>query len=262
MNQLVKSPEEMANALALASQTIAQESPGQNDYLKLNKVGYWIFGQDDLEVTEDALWGINTHSFSMGYICWKADNTLGAPLGEKMMSIYTGAVKESDLEPIPNGKWVRQVAMQLVCLEGEDKGEQALYQSSTMGGTKAFGLLLEQIMKHLQSGKAGKKTMPVLELESDSYKNKGGIEVFFPIFTIKKWLANIGFDAVEEVEEEEEEEVVEPVKRKRAQKKRAATKPVEVVDEEEVDEEEVDEEEEKEVEPEEVQPARRRRRRK
>ncbi len=237
MNQLVKTPEEMAQALALASQTIAQESPGQNAFLKLNKVGYWIFGEDDLEVTEDALWGVNTQSFAMGYICWKTDGTLGAPLGEQMRSIYDGPIMESTLPAIDNGAWKRQVAMQVICLEGEDEGEQVLFQSSTMGGTKAFGQLLDSIMKHLQSGKAGAKTMPVLELEADSYKNKDGIEVFYPIFTIKKWAENLGFEAEAEEEIEEEEEVVEePPKRKRAAKKKAAA-PVAEEAEEEVTEE-------------------------
>ena len=256
MNAIVKSQEDQMKALAQASLTIAQESPGSNAFLKLNRVGYWIFGEDDLEVEEDSQRAVNCQSFAMGYIAWPTGG-LGAPIGEQMASIYAAPPVEGNL-PAVESRWQRQVAMQLVCLTGEDEGEQVLYQASTMGGTKAFGQLLEQIQKHLGSGKAGKNTMPVLVLESDSYKNKDGIEVNFPIFTIKKWAENLGFDAPEAEEEEEEPEVIEPPKRKRAAKKKAAAPAAE--EETVIEEDEVEEADEPEAE--EAPTTRRRRRRK
>ena len=255
MNDLVKSQAEQMKALAAATQTIQNENPGGLGFLKLNKVGYWVFGEDSLDVEEDSLWAVNPASFGMGFIAWPAKG-MGAPLDEKMASIYGPAVVESTLPPVES-KWQRQVAMMLVCLNGEDEGEQVQYKASTVGGSKAFGTLLQEVLKHLQSGKAGTKTVPVLELETDSYTHPEHGEVFTPVFTIKKWIENTGFDAPVEEEEEEPEVEAPPAKKKRATRpKKKPAPPVEEI----VEDDDEEDEPEPEPEPEATSPRRRRRR--
>ena len=235
MNNLVASQEDMVKALAAATQTIQQESPAGLSFLKLNKVGYWVYGEDLLDIEEDSLWAVNPASFGMGYIAWEDSKKIG----ESMASIYGQPVVESSLPQVAT-KWQRNVSMQLVCINGEDEGEQVQYGANSVGGVKEFGVLLQQVLKHLQSGKAGNKTVPVLELGVDSYQHDKYGEIFTPVFTMKKWIENTGFAAVadEEPEVEEEPEVVEPApKRKRAAKKKAAAAPAEVVEEEEEEEE-------------------------
>lgn len=247
MNNLVASQEDMVKALANATQTIQQENPGGMAFLKLNKVGYWVYGEDLLDIEEDSLWAVNPASFGMGYIAWENSKKIG----ESMASIYGQPVVEASLPAVAT-KWQRNVSMQLVCLNGEDEGEQVQYGANSVGGVKEFGVLLQEVLKHLQSGKAGNKTVPVLELSTDSYQHAEFGEIFTPVFTIKKWIENTGFSAAEE-EPEEEPEVETPPKRKRASKKKAAAKPAEEVI--------VDEEPEEEPEEEETKPAPRRRRR-
>jgi hypothetical protein len=250
MSALAKTQASQLAAMQAATNTIQQENPAGMGYLKLNKVGYWVFGEDELDLEEEALWIVNPDSFAMGYISWDKKTKVG----EQMASIYGPQVDINKMPDTPT-KWVRQVGMQLVCLNGEDEGEQVQYVANSYGGVKQFGILLKQVMEHMQSGKAGDKTVPVLELGSDSYDHAEWGKVYTPEFDIKKWIANTGFGAAVEEEEEEEEEEQKPPPRKRAVKpKRAAKKPVEeeVVDEvEEVDEQEEEEEE---------KPTRRRRR--
>lgn len=251
MNNLVASQEDMVKALANATQTIQQENPSGLSFLKLNKVGYWVFGEDLLDIEEDSLWAVNPASFGMGYIAWENSKKIG----ESMASIYGQAVVEAKLPPVAT-KWQRNVSMQLVCMNGEDEGEQVQYGANSVGGVKEFGALLQQVLKHLQSGKAGNKTVPVLELGVDSYTHAEYGEVFTPVFKIAKWIENTGFAAAEpEDEEEDEPEVVEPPKKKRASRKKAAPKV-----EEEVVVEDEDEEEEEEVADDKPAPRRRRRR--
>ena len=252
MNAITKTNEAMLAALAGATQTIQMENPGGMQYLKLNKVGYWVFGEDLLDIEEDSLWAVNPASFQMGFVAWHKSKKVG----EQMASIYGQGVVEANL-PAVESSWQRQVSMQLVCVSGDDEGEQVQYTASSVGGSKAFGSLLQAVMKHLQSGKAGDKNVPVLSLSSDSYPHPDYGTVYTPEFTVEKWIANEGFAAPAAEEEEEVEEEVEEAPKKAPPRKRAKRPAKKAVEEEVIeDEEEEEEEPEAPADP----PARRRRR--
>ena len=258
MNAITKTNEAMLAALAGATQTIQMENPGGMSYLKLNKVGYWVFGEDLLDVEEDSQWAVNPASFQMGFVAWHKSKKVG----EQMASIYGAGVVEANL-PAVESSWQRQVSMQLVCISGEDEGEQVQYTASSVGGSKAFGGLLQAVMKHLQGGKAGAKTVPVISLSSDSYPHPDYGTVYTPEFTVEKWIANDGFaapagedeDGTDETEEELDEVEAPP---KKAPPRKRAKRPAKKAVEEEVIEDEDEEEEEPEAPA--APPARRRRR--
>jgi len=197
------------------------DDSGGMSYLKLSKAGFWVYGSDDMEVEDESLWAVNPNSFATGYIAWgDASNVLG----EEMRSVIDDPILLSDL-PDVGAKWAQQVAMQLVCVSGEDTGEQVLYKSSSHGGRKRYNEFLQQVIAQLTSGVSGEAIVPVILLESDSYKHKKYGTIYQPVFSIQKWVTmDDGFSDAATAEPVAEEPVAEPepAKKPRSRRKRRA----------------------------------------
>ena len=218
-------PTNISNLTTAIDKVLSRPDMQQMDgraYLKLDRSGFWIYGQDSVEVEEGSLWAVNPGSFALGYIAWSDS---GSPLGEEMAPITNDPIVEADL-PNVGAKWEQQIAMQLTCVSGEDKGTEVIYKASSKGGRQGFNDLLRAVMSTLQANQGTDKVIPIVELLTSSYQHpkKSYGTIHKPVFQIKRWEAmSTTLDTVEEpVKEEPVEEPVkeEPVKEEPTSKRR------------------------------------------
>ena len=170
-------------ALANASQQI--QVSGGIPFLKMAKQdGAWIYGAKDTEVEEGALWAINPLSLKVGFVCWNPKG--GAPLGKQMVSIFQTPLNIADL-PNLGASWDDNISLEMMCINGEDKGTTVEYTANSYGGKKAFATLVAAIQRQLDADP--KNLVPVVELTNESYKSPQYGVIYNPIFDIKKWIA-------------------------------------------------------------------------
>ncbi len=216
-------PSELAKSLTAAKSRISRDA-GDNPFLRLIKSGEWVYGADDVEVQEGSLWVINSASLSEGFAAWgKGGSGLQ---GEEMVPMTGTPVVLTDL-PDVGAQWKKQIGFMLYCLNGDDKGTQVLYKTTSVGGLKAANQLIQNIVDQIKS--APEAILPIVALETDSYKHKEYGKIYTPIFEVKDWT---GFDAIESevaeeietAEEVEAEEVEEepPAPKAKATKRRRA----------------------------------------
>ena len=182
-----------AQSLSQALRSIeADVGPVGSVILKMDKTGHWVYGADQTEVEKETLWAINPYSFVHGYIAWGT----GEVLAEKMVPISEPL---PDLDPPPAGAqagWQRQVGMSLKCMSGEDKGMEARYAVTSVGGKHSMHALAIKIAE--QFDKDQTKPVAVVKLGSDHYAHKSYGRVYTPTFDIVEF---IGMDGEEDVSE-------------------------------------------------------------
>ena len=182
--------------LSTALRALEQDVPAAGvAILKMDKTGHWVFGADQTEVEDDATWAINPFSFVHGFIAWGD----GEVLGEKMVSV-SSPLPELEVAP-PNAKrgWETQVGMSLKCLSGEDKGLEARFSTTSVGGKRAVQALAVAIATQVDADQT--KPVPVITLGKEHYQHKSYGRIFTPIFDIKEWASMDGSVAEAEVEE-------------------------------------------------------------
>jgi hypothetical protein len=158
----------------------------------MDKTGHWVYGADQTEVEKETLWAINPYSFVHGYIAWG----VGEVLAEKMVPISDPL---PELAPPPSGAqagWQPQVGMALKCLSGEDKGMEARYAVTSVGGKRAMHDLAIKIAEQVDSDQT--KPVAVVKLGSEHYAHKSYGRVYTPTFDIVEF---IGMDGEEDVSE-------------------------------------------------------------
>ena len=182
--------------LSTALRALEQDVPAAGvAILKMDKTGHWVFGADQTEVEDDATWAINPFSFVHGFIAWGD----GEVLGEKMVSV-SSPLPELEVAP-PNAKrgWETQVGMSLKCLSGEDKGLEARFSTTSVGGKRAVQALAVAIATQVDKDQT--KPVPVITLGKEHYQHKSYGRIFTPIFDIKEWASMDGSVAEAEAEE-------------------------------------------------------------
>jgi len=159
--------------------------------LKMDKTGHWVFGADQTEIDDDSTWAINPFSFVHGYIAWGE----GEVLGEKMVPV-SDPLPEMDTPP-PGAKrgWEMQVGMSLKCMSGEDKGMEARYTVTSVGGKRAVQKLALEIAGQVEKDQT--KPVPVVRLKKDHYTHKSYGRIFTPVFEITNWIDLEGNAAAE-----------------------------------------------------------------
>ena len=175
--------------------------------LKMDKTGTWVFGADQTEVEDDSTWAVNPFSFVHGFIAWGD----GEVLGEKMVPV-TQPLPELEAAP-PNAKkgWETQVGLSLKCLTGEDKGIEARFTTTSVGGKRAVQALAVQIAEQVARDQS--KPVPVVHLKKDHYNHKKYGKIFTPLFDLVEW---IGMDGSADADAEKlEAPAEEPVRRRR-----------------------------------------------
>lgn len=162
--------------------------------LRMGKDGLWVYGVDNVDLTEDALFAANPLDIKHGFVCWtnypasaKKKNKLK---GEVYVGMAAAPIDPSTLQEHLDDdgnvcEWKPAAVVQMVCVQGEDTGVQVVYKPSSLGGTNFVDKLLAAIGAQLDEG--SDKVVPHLELISDSYNHTTYGKVYTPDFVIKGW---------------------------------------------------------------------------
>ena len=194
-------------SLSVALRTLEQDvGPVGTVIIKMDKTGHWVYGAEQTEVDSESTWAVNPFSFLHGFIAWGD----GEVLGEKMVSV-SQPLPELDAAP-PNAKkgWEQQVGMSLKCMSGEDKGMEARYTVTSVGGKRAVQALAVAIANQVEKDQT--KPVPVVRLKKDHYVHKSYGRIYTPEFEIQEW---VGMDA-EPADVADEAPAAEPARRRRA----------------------------------------------
>jgi hypothetical protein len=185
------------STLTTALRTLEQDvGAAGTAIIKMDKTGHWVYGADQTEVDDDSTWAVNPFSFVHGFIAWGD----GEVLGEKMVSV-TQPLPELESAP-PNAKkgWEQQVGMMIKCLSGEDKGLEARYTVTSVGGKRAIQALGVAIAEQIEKDQS--KPVPVVKLKKDHYQHKSYGRIYTPVFEILEWVSMDGEPEAEAAAEE------------------------------------------------------------
>ena len=222
MSSLPANVTSMAQALQASVSTAG--SGGSDQYMKMKRNGEWEFGVDSTVPEEDSLWAVNPTGFQHGFVAWgnaEHDNE-GSMVGEVLVPATQPMPSEADL-PNVKGKWTKGVSIHLRCTNGEDEGIQTEYKTNSVGGRKLYAKILQEVVGKITAGDAD--CVPLVSLESDSYRHAKYGEIHNPIMNIQGW-SNMDGESAEEptaaIEEEapaeepvQEEPEAKPTRRRR-----------------------------------------------
>lgn len=174
----------LIGALEDAQQATPTTSSGDFQYLKMTKMGEWVFGAEETEVASNSAFVVDPETYAQGYVAWGTEGTL---IEEIMSPAGKPPVIMADLPTLPAGvAWGVQVAFGLKCIEGAQDGLQLLYKTSSKGGREAVAELLAEIIAR---GKVGETEIcPVVYLENTNYKHKKYGKIFIPAITVDGWM--------------------------------------------------------------------------
>lgn len=186
-------------SLSTALRTISADvAPAGVVIMKMDKTGHWVFGADQTEVEDGSLWAINPYSFVHGYICWGD----GEVLGEKMVPVSQPLPELDPAPPQSKRGWEVQVGMSLKCLSGDDKGMEARYSTTSVGGKRAVQQLALVIAEQVDKDET--KPVPVVTLGKEHYTHKSYGRIYTPVFKITEWMGMEGGEpAADEASEPE-----------------------------------------------------------
>jgi len=172
------------SSLATSLRSIqADVGPAGVVILKMDKTGHWVFGADQTEVEDEATWAVNPFSFVHGFIAWGD----GEVLAEKMASV-SQPLPELDIAP-PGAKkgWETQVGMSLKCLDGEDKGMEARFTTTSVGGKRAVQALAVALAEQVEKDQT--KPVAIIKLKKDHYAHKSYGKIYTPVFSVVEWVS-------------------------------------------------------------------------
>ena len=198
------------STLSTALRTIqAEVAPSGVVILKMDKTGHWVFGADQTEIEEESEWAVNPFSFVHGFIAWGD----GEVLGEKMVSVSQPLPELETAPPGAKKGWETQVGMSLKCLSGEDKGMEARFTTTSVGGKRSVQTLAVALADQVE--KDPTKPVPVVALRKEHYQHKSYGKIYTPLFELIEW---VSMDGEEEAKPEfklEEPKAVAPGSRRR-----------------------------------------------
>jgi hypothetical protein len=179
-------------AIATAIKTVAAPAASAGSViLKMDKTGHWVYGADQTEVEPDSKWAINPFSFVHGVIAWGD----GVVLGEKMVALTDPLPEMDDAPPNAARGWERQVGFSLKCLTGEDKGLEARYSATSVGGRKGFEAIASAFANQVSQDES--KPVPVVLLKKEHYQHKSYGRIYTPVFEIVEFVSMDGESEVE-----------------------------------------------------------------
>jgi hypothetical protein len=197
-------------SLSSALRTIQTDvSDGGMVILKMDRTGHWVFGADQTEVEDDSVWAVNPFSFVHGYIAW-GDGTV---LAEKMASVADPLPETGPAPEAAKRGWEMQIGVTLACTNGEDKGMQARYSATSVGGKRAVQTLAAAIAEQVEKDQT--KPVPLVTLKKEHYQHKAYGRIYTPIFEITGWASLDSAEAPEAVEDVVDEEVAAEAPRRR-----------------------------------------------
>lgn len=174
---------------------------GGSPFLRMLQDGSWVYGAENIEVEEGSKWAINPLSIEHGWVSWTDHDKKGATneiVGEVMVPMTSPLPAQTDLRDT-GWEWSQQLKFTLLCLNGEDKGEQVEYKTTSVGGMNAMKAVIASIMKQLDID--ADRPVPCVELNTDHYQHKKYGKTYTPIFNIVEWVELS--DEAPEVEQED-----------------------------------------------------------
>ena len=196
-----------ANLPALTS-ALRNLQPASGDVgvaiVKMDKGGHWVFGADQTEIEDGSTWAVNPLSFVHGFIAWGD----GEVLGEKMVGIANPLPELDEAPPGAKKGWESQVGMSIKCVSGEDKGLEARYTVTSVGGKRAVQTLAVALADQVDKDQT--KPVAIVRLKKDHYQHKSYGKIYTPVFEIVEWMSMDG-EAPEAAPAEEA-----PARRRRA----------------------------------------------
>ena len=168
--------------------------PAGTVILKMDKTGHWVFGADQTEIEEDSTWAVNPFSFVHGFIAWGD----GEVLGEKMVPVSQPLPELDGAPPAAKKGWETQVGMSLKCLSGEDKGMEARFTTTSVGGKRSVQTLAVALADQVEKDQS--KPVPVVHLKKEHYQHKSYGRIFTPVFEVVEWLSLEGEPEPKKVE--------------------------------------------------------------
>jgi hypothetical protein len=172
--------------------------------IKMDTGGHWVFGADQTEIEEGSTWAVNPLSFVHGFIAWGD----GEVLGEKMVGIANPLPELDEAPPGAKKGWESQVGMSMKCVSGDDKGLEARYTVTSVGGKRAVQTLAVALADQVEKDQS--KPVAIVRLKKDSYQHKSYGKIYTPVFEIVEWMSMDG-EAPEAAPTEEA-----PARRRRA----------------------------------------------
>ena len=164
----------------------AEAGPAGVVILKMDKTGHWVFGADQTEVEPDTTWAVNPFSFIHGFIAWGD----GEVLAEKMASVSQPLPELDEAPPGAKKGWETQVGLSLKCISGEDKGMEARYTTTSVGGKKAVQSIAVALAEQVDKDQA--KPVAIVRLRKDHYAHKSYGKIYTPVFEVIEWVSMDG----------------------------------------------------------------------
>lgn len=194
----VEAAKKYAAAAYAAAATIAVGNDGK-PILRLTEDGDWIFGQDETALHKTDLLAINPASFKHGYIAFDdkgiAEDDEGNP-AEILLPIVQPLPYRDELprlaEPRQSKrskrtpKWQDQLALDLIVVDGKNKGAEMVYKPTSVGGLRMCAKLFGEIARRVDAGES--EIVPLVELDASSYYNRTwNKDVAVPEHHIVEW---------------------------------------------------------------------------
>jgi hypothetical protein len=154
--------------------------------IKMDKGGHWVFGAEQTEIEDDSTWAVNPFSFVHGFIAWGD----GEVLGEKMVGIANPLPELDEAPPGAKKGWESQVGMSMKCVSGDDKGLEARYTVTSVGGKRAVQTLAVALADQVE--KDQNKPVAIVRLKKDHYQHKSYGKIYTPVFEIVEWVSMDG----------------------------------------------------------------------
>ena len=181
------------STLSTALRSIQSDvGPAGTVILKMDKTGHWVFGADQTEVEDDSTWAVNPFSFVHGYIAWGD----GEVLAEKMASVSQPLPELDEAPPGAKKGWETQVGLSLKCISGEDKGMEARYTTTSVGGKKAVQAIAIALAEQVEKDQS--KPVAIVRLKKDHYSHTASGKIYTPVFEVLDWVSMDGEPVVEE----------------------------------------------------------------
>jgi len=174
--------------MAVAARSMAAAVPSPMSFLKMSKSGDWIYGAEEDEVPAGTQFGVNPQSFQRGVIAWQ-DTSNGQPaakLDERMYSVFDANPPEPGDCPKGSRGWETQFGFAMLAINGGKlAGTELQYRASSDGGRRAIAALITEVAEGapLNPGK-----MPLIVLDTRSYKHASYGKIYAPVFKLVKWV--------------------------------------------------------------------------
>jgi len=184
----ISSIDDLDKSLVKSQQNKPTGGSGGKQFLKLSQEdGEWTYGSSNCPAIPDAMYVINSYSFLVGYNAWADPSKNGGKrekLGEVMRPLAeAGAAPDIDHSE-KGAVWKECVSWDMMCISGEDEGEELSYTTDSIAGKDAFYKVVDETMNR----PSRENCFPVVNLGSSSYLNKTwNKKIRTPEFPIIDW---------------------------------------------------------------------------